>query len=251
MQLIHEYRDSQAYVAMLCKTSVARKVFQELKRLQIGFKQCELLEFDARKVFAIDASACLLLIELDPEATSSPNSCTVYNWQPPQEPQRQYNCGYLNGRFYSQLPCDQEATTSAAAPYEFDGTCCLPWRQGIKHDCAALMELTLDAHGNFTNGLKEPVQVESEYIFPLVKGSHFKAPIKSKHTMACEIHVAHAAPSTPIPAKKINVGSRIIFTMSPAALMQKGTFVCPAALYIPVNAAERKMKGKAVVTICR
>ena len=174
MQLIHEYSDSQTYVAMLCKTSVARKVFQELKRLQISFKQCDLLEFDARKVFGIDAHACLLLIELDHDAISSPNSCTVYDWQPPQAPQRQYSCGYVNGRFFSQLPCDQETAT-----YEFDGTCCLPWRQGIKHDCAALMELTLDTQEHFSNGLKEPVQVENEYIFPLVKGSHFKAPIIS------------------------------------------------------------------------
>ena len=180
MQLIHEYRDSQAYVAMLCKTSVARKVFQEIKRLQIGFKQCELLEFDAHKVFGIDASACLLLIELAPDAASNPDSCTVYDWQLPQAPQRKYSCGYLNGRFYSQIPYgDQGAATSTAATYEFDGTCCLPWRQGLKHDCAALMELTLDAKGQFLNGLKEPVQVENEYIFPLVKGSHFKAPIIS------------------------------------------------------------------------
>lgn len=190
MQLIHEYRDSQAYVAMLCKTSVARKVFQEIKRLQIGFKQCELLEFDAHKVFGIDAHACLLLIELDPDTASSPDSCTVYDWQPPQEPQRQYSCGYLNGRFYSQIPCgDQGTATSTVTPYEFDGTCCLPWRQGLKHDCAALMELTLDEHGHFSNGLKEPVQVENEYIFPLVKGSHFKAPIISsfkKHVLVTQ-----------------------------------------------------------------
>ena len=180
MQLVHEYSDSQTYVAMLCKTSVARKVFQELKRLQIGFKQCDLLEFDAHKVFGIDAHACLLLIELDPDTASSPDSCTVYDWQPPQEPQRQYSCGYLNGRFYSQIPCgDQGTATSTVTPYEFDGTCCLPWRQGLKHDCAALMELTLDEHGHFSNGLKEPVNVESEYIFPLVKGSHFKTPIIS------------------------------------------------------------------------
>lgn len=190
MQLIHEYSDSQTYVAMLCKTYVARKVFQELKRLQISFKQCDLLEFDARKVFGIDAHACLLLIELDHDAISSPNSCTVYDWQPPQKPQRQYSCGYLNGRFYSQIPFgNQGAATSTVPHYKFDGTCCLPWRQGLKHDCAALMELTLDAKGQFLNGLKEPVQVENEYIFPLVKGSHFKTPVIStfkKHVLVTQ-----------------------------------------------------------------
>lgn len=62
LQLINEYRDTNTIIVMLCKTSVARNVFQELKRSYIAFQSCDILEFDAAKVFGINASACVLFI---------------------------------------------------------------------------------------------------------------------------------------------------------------------------------------------
>ena len=55
---------------MLCKTSVARNVFKELKRNYITFESCDILEFDASKVFGINASACILLIKLSDKPLS-------------------------------------------------------------------------------------------------------------------------------------------------------------------------------------
>jgi hypothetical protein len=44
------------------------------------------------------------------------------------------------------------------------------WRSGIKHDCSSIMELR--KIGNiFINGLGEIVDIEEQYIFPLIKGS--------------------------------------------------------------------------------
>lgn len=48
------------------------------------------------------------------------------------------------------------------------------WRQGVKHDCAAILELK-ESGGAFTNGNGEPVDVETEWVFPLLKGSDLKA----------------------------------------------------------------------------
>ena len=56
--------DTNTTIAMLCKTSVARNVFAEMKRTHTNFSACDLFEFNANKVFGINASACLLVIEL-------------------------------------------------------------------------------------------------------------------------------------------------------------------------------------------
>ena len=70
LQLVHEYRNTNTIISMLCKTSVARNVFKELKRNYITFESCDILEFDASKVFGINASACILLIKLSDKPLS-------------------------------------------------------------------------------------------------------------------------------------------------------------------------------------
>ena len=164
LQLINEYRDTNTVISMLCKNSVARNVFKELKRNYINFLSCDILEFDAAKVFGINASACVLIIQLS-EKTASSNNCNVYDFEKPDTVKSQF--GYSNGQFYSNLDSDTE---------NFDGHCCFEWRQGVKHDCSKVMELTV-RNGILQNGRKETVYIEDDIVFPLIKSSMFKAPI--------------------------------------------------------------------------
>jgi len=164
LKLIAEYRDTNTFISMLCKTSVARNIFKELKRNYIAFTSCDILEFDASKIFRIDASACLLIIQLSNQLNSL-DHCNVYDFEYPEIIKSKF--GYLNGQFYSQLESNIE---------NFDGQCCFEWRQGIKHDCAKIMELTL-INDRLQNGNKETLEIENNIVFPLVKSSMFKAPI--------------------------------------------------------------------------
>ena len=164
LQLVNEYMDSNAVIAMLCKTSVARNVFKELKRNYVKFSCCDILEFDAAKIFGINASACLLVIYLSENVASS-NVCNIYDFENPEIIKSQF--GYDDGKLYSNLNVHAE---------KFDGHCCFEWRQGVKHDCSKVMELTKE-NGAFQNGQKETVQIESDIVFPLVKSSMFKTPI--------------------------------------------------------------------------
>ena len=164
LQLIHEYRGTNAVISMLCKTSVARNVFKELKRSCINFSSCDILEFDATKIFGINASACILIIQLSKETVSS-NICSVFDFESPEVAKSEF--GYLNGRFYSNLDSGID---------NFDGHCCFEWRQGVKHDCSKIMELTMK-DGTFQNGQKETVIIEDDIVFPLIKSSMFKKPV--------------------------------------------------------------------------
>jgi nicotinamide-nucleotide amidase len=46
----------------------------------------------------------------------------------------------------------------------------LSWRSGLKHDCAAVMELAVHPEG-YRNGLGHPVDLEPDRVYPLLKGS--------------------------------------------------------------------------------
>lgn len=164
LKLINEYRNTNTIISMLCKTSVARNVFKELKRSHVAFSSCDILEFDASKVFGINANACVLVIQLS-DKLPSPDICNVYDFEYPDTIKSHF--GFSNGQLYSNLDTGTEA---------FDGLCCFEWRQGVKHDCAKIMELTLQ-NGMLLNGHKEVVQIEDSLVFPLVKSSMFKTPV--------------------------------------------------------------------------
>lgn len=164
LQLINEYQDTNTMIAMLCKTSVARNIFKELKRNHIHFSFCDILEFDATKIFGINASACVLVIQLSEKKTSS-DFCNVYDFESPEIVKLKLR--YVDGQFYSHTDIGTE---------NFDGRCCFEWRQGVKHDCSKVMELTM-CNGILQNGQKETVQIEDDIIFPLVKSSMFKVPV--------------------------------------------------------------------------
>ena len=164
LQLVAAYTGSDTTIAMLCKTSVARNVFKEIKRTHTSFESCDIYEFNAQKVFGISASACLLLIRLSSHDISS-DKCDVYSFD--NALQKTSSFGFINGQFYSDL---------SNAHDNFDGVCCFEWRQGVKHDCSKVMELTF-RNGKLQNGQKESVQIEDDIVFPLIKSSMFKAPI--------------------------------------------------------------------------
>lgn len=166
LKLINAFRNSNSFVAMLCKTSVARNIFVELKRQSIEFSEFEIFEFDATKVFGVNVSACLLFVNLAARGFS-PDYCRVFSFEDINTEKRIF--GYRNGQLYSDLIAKRD---------DFDGECCFEWRQGVKHDCSKVMELT-NVEGCFINGNNEDVVIERELVFPLVKSSMFKAPLIS------------------------------------------------------------------------
>lgn len=164
LQLISFLYGTNATIAMLCKTSVARNVFAELKRSKISFNSCDIFEFNANKVFGINASACLLVIELSDNRVTS-DFCGVYSFDKPE--MLVNSISYQAGELHNQIAyeCD-----------DFSGKSCFEWRQGVKHDCSKIMELSLK-NEYLVNGLSETVDIEPDYIYPLVKSSMFKSAI--------------------------------------------------------------------------
>ena len=164
LQLIDEYKKTNAVLAMLCKTNVARNVFQELHRRKINFEYLDTIQFNSKQIFDINASACLMVMKLS-EQDYLPQTSNVFEFKGKSvEPIGKY--GFHDGKFYSNLELE----------YDFDGESQFEWRQGVKHDNSKVMELNV-SHGKMINGLKETVELENELVFPLIKSSMLKKPI--------------------------------------------------------------------------
>jgi len=62
-----------------------------------------------------------------------------------------------------------------ATSRKYDGSSPVEWRQGVKHDLAAVMELRTGERGNLHNAMGEVVEVEDDWVYPLLKGSDVNA----------------------------------------------------------------------------
>jgi methylase of polypeptide subunit release factors len=161
LSLIGRFQNTNTTIAMLCKTSVARNVFCELVRTGVGFDYAKLMLFDAKSVFDVSVDSGLFVFHLT-ETARETATCTVCDFENPSV--EKYSFGFRGDVFYSRIDDD--------AP-DFNGKSCYTWRQGIKHDCSKIMELTKNGIG-LINGNKDMVDIEDTYVFPLIKSSAVK-----------------------------------------------------------------------------
>lgn len=164
LKLIDEFRNTNTLICMLCKTSVARNIFTEMKREGIAFSSCDILEFDALKIFGIHVCASILVIQLSDKAETT-DVCNLLDFADYTAVRKQLK--YSNGQVYKNMNLHVD---------DFEGHSCFQWRQGVKHDCSEIMELTIK-DGKFRNGKNQNVQIETDVVFPLVKSSMFKSPM--------------------------------------------------------------------------
>lgn len=170
LKLIAELADQNPTIALLCKTSVARGVLHHLHRTGVPTTDAELIEIDARRWFRASVGACFLKLTLGPGSKADSGRVSVFSDPEAARPRRAM--GPIGDLFAADL--------DAARTFEFAlGSFPLDWRQGIKHDAAPVMELIRDGDGGdapLRNGLGETVDVEAEFVHPLVKGSDLARP---------------------------------------------------------------------------
>ena len=153
----------RATIAMLCKTSVARKVLLHGARHELPRARAALYRIAADKAFGATVDACLLVINVG--GADRAEDCPVFASLDARE--RESRIGIRDGRLIA------DADAYDRWRHLFVGTQ-RPWRSGTKHDCAKVMELRREERG-YRNGLGQLVQLESEFLFPMLKSSQIAA----------------------------------------------------------------------------
>ena len=89
--------------------------------------------------------------------------------------------GWLNSKFVSNI--DNYLDTN-----QIDNVSPFVWRQGIKHDCTAIMELER-VNSHFINNLSQSINIEEDLVFGFLKSSDLKNSVikeTRKHTIVTQ-----------------------------------------------------------------
>jgi 23S rRNA U2552 (ribose-2'-O)-methylase RlmE/FtsJ len=165
--LIEEVKASEAkdaLIAMLCKTSTARKVISYIWKNGLSFNNAEIRRIDAKKYFGVAVDACLLTIRFKPGYNDRKKPCDVYDDLKDIKPS--CSLGLFKDRIVpgiDVLNAHSELINAGHNHYCF--------RSGIKHDCAKIMELRALDDGLLINGFNEVVDIEHDLLYPLLKSS--------------------------------------------------------------------------------
>lgn len=146
-------------MAMLCKTMTARKVLKHLWKTDNARAGARLFRIDAHAHFGVAVDACLFFVSGERDRT---RIATMFSELDIRSTTSRF--GYVNGDLVSDIDTYERNEN-------LDGGCSsYVWRSGVKHDAAKVMEFTI--HGtDLINGLGEPVEIEEDYVFPLLKSS--------------------------------------------------------------------------------
>lgn len=159
LKLITELGHEEPTIALLCKTSVARNVLKHASESSLQITRAAMYRLDARECFGVSADACLFCVKV---GSGEPRyEAAVFADLSATEPESSF--GVVRGHLIADLETYPRLAFA-------DGVCPLIWRQGLKHDAADVMELIQSPRG-LMNRLGETVDVEPDYVYPLLKGS--------------------------------------------------------------------------------
>ncbi|MBI5638114.1 MAG: SAM-dependent DNA methyltransferase [Nitrospinae bacterium] len=163
IHLLEQVKNRNATLAMLVKTSVARKVLLHSWKTGLPISHAQIYVFDANKYFSVSVEACLFVCQ---SSNKSPSiTCDVLDFENPDKPGKTigFHHDALLANYNSFKKVKRLLLASNHKPL-------YKWRSGIKHDCSAVMELSLRGF-RFINGLQEQVEIEPDYLYPLLKSS--------------------------------------------------------------------------------
>jgi hypothetical protein len=147
-------------LAMLVKTGVARKVLEFAFTNNWPVTKASLHRIDSKQHFDASVDACLFTISLD-ETRPKRFRAEVFESLDAGEPSA--TIGFTGAELVGDIVRYEHVA-------HIDGRSPIEWRQGAKHDASKIMELRV-AEDQLVNGFGEEVDVEPNFVYPLIKST--------------------------------------------------------------------------------
>lgn len=147
-------------LAMLCKSSVARKTLFHGWKNAIAQEGSAIYCIEANLHFNAAVNAALLVMGFRRGAHDL--EAKVYSHLKDADPET--TIGFADGMLLS------DPATYHRLQHLYGGKV-VNWRSGVKHDCSKVMELFREG-AKYRNGIGELVDLEDAYLFPMMKSSH-------------------------------------------------------------------------------
>ncbi len=163
LKMLELFSEETGTFAFLIKNSVIKNIVFDQKKNRFPIAGMEKHTINAKKEFnaAVDASLFVCKFNSTPEFTAK--EFDFYISKP------RVTLGWVNDKFASDIEKYEKYQ-------HLDGVSPFIWRQGIKHDCAKIMELER-IDGGFRNGLGEEFELEEDLIYGILKSSDLKQDI--------------------------------------------------------------------------
>lgn len=161
LEQIKWLEDKKGIIAMICKTSTARKIILSIWKNKDYVPDCEFYEIDALKHFSVSVDACVLF--LDFHKLSQKKECIVYE---NLRTEKIKNIITIDNNFLVY----NKNTYQKHIHLMNHNSKIVYWRSGLKHDCSKIMELE-KCEGGYKNGYGQYIELEDTYIYPLYKSS--------------------------------------------------------------------------------
>lgn len=159
--LIRSFQKHQGCMAFLVKNIVIKNITFDQKRNNFLIKNLQKYHFDAKKEFNASVEASMFFCEFNRNAEQF---CREVNLDANTPFENTF--GWINNKFVAVME-DYELYAN------IDGICPFEWRQGVKHDCTAVMELRREGD-YFFNAENEKIELEKDLVYAFLKSSDLK-----------------------------------------------------------------------------
>jgi len=163
LKMLDLFSKENGYFAFLIKNSVIKNIVFEQRKNKYPISDIEKHMINAKQEFnaSVDASLFVCKFNSTPESTAK-----EYDFYTSK---LRVSLGWVNNKFASDIEKYKKYQ-------HLDGICPFEWRQGIKHDCAKIMELER-IDGGFRNALGEEFELEEDLVYGILKSSDLKEDI--------------------------------------------------------------------------
>jgi hypothetical protein len=163
LKMLDLFSGENGHFAFLIKNSVIKNIIFEQKKKRYPIAGIEKHTINAKKEFDAAVDASVFVCKFNSTSEFIAKEFDFYTLKP------QVSLGWVNNKFASDIEKYKKYQ-------HLDGICPFEWRQGIKHDCAKVMELER-INGGFRNALGEEFELEEDLIYGILKSSDLKGDI--------------------------------------------------------------------------
>lgn len=158
--MLKYFSSHQGYFGFLVKNSVVKNLVYDQKKNLYPINELKKLAIDAKKEFNVSVDACFFVAKFNLQAGLTCSDTDLYSLQEKQV------FGWVNNKFVNSVLDYTQAN-------DIDGKSQFVWRQGLKHDCAKVMEFER-YNDYYINGLNHELHIENDLVYGLLKSSDLK-----------------------------------------------------------------------------
>lgn len=159
--MLNTFQSSKGSLLLLVKNAVIKNIVSDQKKNKYPISDIEKHCIDSKKEFNVSVEAALFYCKLNAQPAYTCKEFDFYN-----NSNYKLQFGWLSDKFVSNIDTYSHSQ-------HIDGDCPFIWRQGLKHDCSAIMELD-KVNGHYVNGLNEEITLEDDLVYGILKSSDLK-----------------------------------------------------------------------------